>query len=163
MALRYRGDLWHLWDHSEELIGFRLTVVVATVNTTTTRPDGFPLASDRYGVMRAGVARQAAARFPHAAHWWAAQVEAGVKDFAILPVLDGRYLGFLVTKTNWWQDSNPDQVESSLLAMRTHADAHPHLRFCVPPPGAGLGRLPLSTSLELCRRHLDDRFIICVR
>ncbi len=150
-------------------------LLVVTVNSGTTLPDGSPMRQSLWGTMGAGVAKLAATRYPGLWPWWNARVCGGVRDGFHLwdepvePIENSRgRIGVLVTKQEWHRPSPPDLIAIGLASLRDHLQRAsdeggfpPKTRVFLPLPGGGLGKLPAQTSRDLCRQYLNERAVVC--
>lgn len=123
------------------------------------------------GPMGAGVACQAAARWPALAAWWSDAVAGGASDGWHPWPADpdptggelGRTVGCLVTKRVWWERSPPALIAAGLSALATWAIDRPaDAPVVMTLPGAGHGGLSPAASAALCREWLTPRFVVCV-
>lgn len=109
-------------------------------------------------VMGAGVARQAAERFPDLPYTLGAHVlRYGNRAF----VLHAERLITCPTKDDWKKPAIPELVDQSLAQVVAIADKYALRSVAMPRPGCGLGGLDWETKVKpLCRKHLDDRFTV---
>lgn len=155
------GDVFELFE-SPGSRAQNANLLVVTTNTATTTPAGRSVDPSRYGTMGAGVAKQAAERYPELPPWWAKQVAGGMRSgFRAMPH-GGRWLGCMVTKNDWWKPSSLLLVEAGCRELRVWMDEHPEVKYAlVPMPGTQNGGLSEQSVKPFLDRYFDARFIVC--
>lgn len=109
-----------------------------------------------HAVMGAGLAKQAATRYPELPSWLGERLTRfGNRPHCFRSI---RLISF-PTKDNWNQPSSLQLITDSLHAIRTILD-HEHIaRLYCPRPGCGLGQLEWTVVKETIAPFVDDRFI----
>lgn len=108
---------------------------------------------DGSAVMGAGIALQAAKRFPDLPQAYGAALRGGSRGlWAYAP---GHVL-CLPTKHDWRDNADIALVARGLAALRHFAKAHPDAAIRLPMIGAGLGRLRGADVRRLIDRAMDD-------
>lgn len=111
--------------------------------------------------MGAGLARQAAWRYPELPARYAAALEQQKLNLE----LPEQRLILLPTKTVWRKAADPILITYGVLRLRRWADAQPEvpgepLLVALPQLGCGLGQLEWAHVQPLLERQLDDRFTV---
>ena len=108
---------------------------------------------DGSAVMGAGIALQAAKRFPGLPRAYGVALRGGCMGlWAYAP---GHVLR-LPTKHDWRDNADIGLVARGLCALRYFAKAHPDAAIRLPMIGAGLGRLPGADVRSLIDRTMGD-------
>jgi hypothetical protein len=108
---------------------------------------------DGTAVMGAGVALQAAGRFPELPARYGRFLEARTPGL----FRDDEFrIVCLPTKMHWREGANPAIVSKGLLALRTFALVRRGQEVRLPMIGAGLGRLPAKDVRDLIQRALGS-------
>lgn len=116
--------------------------------TTTWRvvPTNLDVRRDGTAVMGAGVARQAAERFPGLSARYGAFLKGC--GSGLFCDQESRVI-CLPTKIHWQQDSHRELVARGLRLLRTYAIFHPEEEIRLPLVGAGFGKLPAADVHQL--------------
>jgi hypothetical protein len=145
-----KGDLWEHWQRGEKV------VVTTNIGWTATAP--------YWNNMGAGMAAQAARRFPELPEWYGRFCRA---TFPLTPVIEHpRYrLIFLPVKPllnrnnpeiSWDQEASLDLIEAGLRQLREH-----HGEIALGLPGCGNGGLKMAQVFPLLERYLaEERFTV---
>lgn len=138
------------------LFDYPADCLVVPVNWATKR--------DGAAVMGAGVALQAAKRWP----WLPARLGACIADASVtvraFPTLpDGLWVVALPTKRDWHDPADVDLIEAMLPSLLRLAEHHHWRTVALPRLGCGerTGRLAWSDVKPVLERYLDDKFVVC--
>lgn len=140
MIQEQAGDLWDCSARGE-------WIAITTNGITKTNGQA---------VMGAGLAKQAATRYPDLPSWLGQRLmRFGNRPHCFRSI---RLITF-PTKGNWQQPSSLQLITDSLHAIRTILD-HEHIaRLYCPRPGCGRGQLEWPLVKETIAPLIDDRFI----
>jgi hypothetical protein len=120
------GDLWHYYKKPR--------IVVCVTTNGTVRKDG-------HLVMGRGCALEAMQRIPGLALGLGqAILKSGNK---IYPYREGRSIRLMTfpVKHQWYEDADLNLIRRSALQLKKIAEQNPEVRFLLPRPGCGNGRL----------------------
>lgn len=148
------GDIWRFHPHSWVVI-----------------PTNLGWTKDGKNVMGAGLAKQAAQKFPDLPAWYGALVrtaatwerygwtrkvtyhtERRLVMFPVKPLIQD------APHFSWRQDADLTLIEGSAIHLAETAPKD--AATCVPLVGCGNGKLDEKDVLPILRKHLDDRFIL---
>jgi hypothetical protein len=119
--------------------------------------------SNRAGaaIMGAGIAKQAADRYPELPYILGNLLAARGNRVHDLGVFDGIHLVSYPTKHHWRDHSDPTLVYDSAVQLSKLADTHGWQKVGLPRPGCGFGGLLWEEEVKpLLAGILDDRFIV---
>lgn len=146
-----RGDLW---DYHK-----RKCWVVVTTNI------GWK--TDGTNVMGAGVAKEAARRFPALPSWYGYLCKKYKDDVGIclynpggLILLPTKKLNKAKPHLSWQADSDLDLIEQSLQQLVACVDDERIKQVVMGYPGCGNGGLQRAQAKPLLKQYLDNRFIV---
>lgn len=137
------GDLWDYHDKG--------AWVVVTTNMQRNKYG--------YAIMGAGIAQQAARRFPALTTWYGSSLDSGISR-VVYPELR---VVLLPTKDQWYNPSKLQLVEEGVRwLVNTVAVNYPKAYFGLPRLGCGLGKLNWEADVKpLLERHLtSDRYVV---
>jgi hypothetical protein len=136
-----RGDLWSYEDRK----GF---IILIPTN-------GF-IKNDGTGVMGAGVARQAAERYPDLPRLLGESLQ---RRGNVVSRLTQQFYSF-PTKHEWMDDSDLKLIRKSTKRLRAIAEANPNIKYILPKPGTGNGRLAWEKVKPIVETLPDNVFVI---
>jgi O-acetyl-ADP-ribose deacetylase (regulator of RNase III) len=128
--------------------------IVIPVNWTTKRNGD--------AVMGAGVAKQAAERWPELPQrlGMAIHFAAGPAPQRFVMSSDGQHVVCFPTKGDWRQPSTIEAIEFGSVALVRLAEYWGWKTVTLPRLGCGLGKLDWDDVRPVLAKHLDDRFIV---
>lgn len=147
------GDIWRFHPHSWVVI-----------------PTNLGWTKNGKNVMGAGLAKQAAQRFPDLPDWYGGIIRTAAsldppervmvlydaaKRLALFPV---KPLIPDAPHFSWRQDADLTLIEGSTINLAKTAPKN--VPTCVPLVGCGNGKLDPKDVLPILRKYLDDRFIL---
>lgn len=137
------------------LFEYRVDAVVVPVNWTTK--------ANGEAVMGAGVAKQAAERWPWLPVRLGNLIEyaggVSVRAFPTLP--DGLWVVAFPTKGDWRKPASLDLIEGLVPSLLRMAEHYHWRTVALPRLGCGLGQLDWETQVRpILADHLDDRFVV---
>jgi hypothetical protein len=120
-------------------------------------PTNGHIRADGKATMGAGIAAQAAARYPELPRLLGAHLRAlGNRLFTV----EYLRIATIPTKHHWWDPADLDLIEQSALELRDWLDKHPDIRIAIPRLGCGCGRLEWKNVRPILSPILDDRVIV---
>lgn len=140
-----------------DLFAYPADAVCIPVNWTTKR--------DGTAVMGAGVAKQAAERWP----WLPEGLGALIRRHELAvhawdnSVASGPHVVCLPTKRHFRDPADPSLIEAMVRQLVWFVDAYGWQTVALPRLGCGerTGRLDWADVKPILERHLDDRFVVC--
>lgn len=137
-----------------DLFQYPADAIVISINWKTKRSGE--------AVMGAGVAKQAAERWPWLATSLGRQIEMSSGPAVVCFSTATAFLLLVPTKHDWRAPSTLELVESGVRTMIDLVDRHGWRSIAMPRLGCGLGGLSWSTQVRpLLTGSLDDRFVVC--
>lgn len=140
MLREQSGNLWDVHTSGE---------IIAITTNGIVKANG-------HAVMGAGLAKQAAERYPDLPRWLGQRIRQDGNHPYFFPAI--RLVSF-PTKFDWKQPADVHLIQDSLRLIRDLMEqAHLPRLFC-PRPGCGLGQLDWQTVKHMIEPLVDDRFI----
>lgn len=125
---------------------------------------------NRYGqnVMGAGIAKQAAAKFPELPEWYGKFCQEYKANTPVVLAPNGKIVLFPTKKLNsiqpwlsWKENSDLALIERSLIQLK---QLEPTRKIATPIPGCANGGLSQKDVMPLLERYLtEDRFLVVDR
>ena len=137
-----KGDLWS-YDGRK---GF---IICVTTN-------GFRK-NDGTGVMGAGTAKQAAERYPELPRLLGGSLQSRGN---VVSRLTQTIISFPV-KHEWMEDGDLKLIRKSTKKLKAIAELNPKIKFVLPRPGCGSGRLEWGQVKPIMEKLPDNVFVIC--
>lgn len=142
------GDIWQYHKKCTTAKQTKMAIVIPT-NGTITRLSTV--------VMGAGLAKDAAERFPTLSRELASRV---LLDGNRVQYFPQYFLFTFPTKHNWWEYADLSLIQESCKQLNQLMATHNLKRVFMPKVGCGHGKLEWATVLRMLKRFLDSRCTI---
>jgi hypothetical protein len=113
--------------------------------------------NDGTAVMGAGCSKEAADQFPDLPYLLGQSIKTRGN---VVSSLRKDILSFPV-KYNWFEKGNPSLIKKSVAELKKRAEERPKLKFILPRPGCGNGKLKYKQIRHLLECLPDNVFVIC--
>lgn len=145
------GDIWQCHVRCTTAKSAQMAIVIPT-NGTVSRLST--------AVMGAGLAKDAAERFPTLPRELAARILADGNRVHYFPQY---HLFTFPTKYNWWEDADLSLIQESCKQLNQLMATHHVQRVFLPKVGCGHGQLAWDAVLRVLKRFLDSRCTLVTR
>lgn len=123
------------------------------------------------GVMGAGIAKQAALKYPDLPQILGDHLKTLGNHVNVLKFISHEttneckcprytYIVAFPTKHNWWEDSDPALIEQSCQELAEMTTRAGWTTVSLPRPGCANGKLNWEDVKPICEKYFDDRFTI---